>query len=133
MSSAGVSTHTHFDQDHNIFLQVVGQKRVTLFPAAVHHTLYPFPRVHSLWHKSSVPFHTTANGKGVDKRGEGERDGGGRDGDRGTPPVFDGYKAALHAAEVVVLNPGDLLYIPVPCWACVVRIPPPPPPQLGCY
>lgn len=96
LSSAGVSTHTHFDQDHNIFLQLAGSKKVTLFPPGAHETLYPFPRLHPLWHKSKVVF---ANKTAFAAGGSGGR-------------LFPGYVAALEAAQEVVLHPGDLLYIP---------------------
>ena len=52
LSSAGAVTHTHFDQDHNFFVQLSGRKRFTLFPAAQHRYMHVYPRLHPLWHKS---------------------------------------------------------------------------------
>jgi hypothetical protein len=56
ISSRGPNMHTHFDQDHNFFVQVYGQKRFTLFPPSDHDKMYLYPRVHPLWHKSQVDY-----------------------------------------------------------------------------
>jgi hypothetical protein len=54
ISTSGTSTHFHFDQDHNFFAQIVGQKRFTLVPASSFRDMSLFPRLHPLWHKSQI-------------------------------------------------------------------------------
>ena len=54
LSSAGMITHGHFDQDFNFFVQLVGEKRFTLWSASQHEMLSVYPRVHPMWHKSRV-------------------------------------------------------------------------------
>jgi len=48
--------HTHFDQDRNVFIQLVGRKRFVLFPPTANHQMYIYPRVHPLWHKAQPDF-----------------------------------------------------------------------------
>jgi hypothetical protein len=92
MSSPGGRTHLHFDQDHNVFVQLVGTKRFTLYPAADHHRLLPFPRLHPLWHKAQVEFPVP----GV---------------------VDDGrLRCAAGRRQQVTVGPGDVLYIPPYVW-----------------
>lgn len=91
LSSPEVALHTHFDQDHNFFVQIHGRKRIVLFPPSASDWLYPYPRTHPLWHKSQVDFQ------------------------RPVRSVFPDYDRALSSALQVTLEPGDLLYIP-PYW-----------------
>ena len=49
-------THTHFDNDHNFFVQLLGTKRMVLWPPNETQHLCPYPRLHPLWHKSRVDF-----------------------------------------------------------------------------
>jgi hypothetical protein len=89
ISTPRVEQRTHFDMDHNFFVQVVGTKRFTLFPPYEQDKLYTFPRLHPLWHKSQVDFHAP---------------------DIGAFPRY--AEAEVYEA---VLEPGDLLYVP-PLW-----------------
>ena len=49
LSSPGMRTHTHFDNDHNLFVQLVGRKRFVLWPPNQTGRLCPYPRLHPLW------------------------------------------------------------------------------------
>lgn len=86
VSSEGVNTHTHFDQDHNFFLQVAGRKRFVLARAHSHRAMHLFPRTHPMWHKSRLRF---------------------LDPDLPLFPDYEGVEAL--EAE---LGPGDVLYVP---------------------
>lgn len=90
LSSQGCNTHTHFDQDYNVFVQLVGRKRFTLFPPAMSPYMHIYPRVHPLWHKSQMDF------------------------DNPDLTLFPDYvKAEAFEGEV---GPGDILFIPPYYW-----------------
>lgn len=98
LSSAGMITHTHFDQDYNIFVQLVGRKRFTLWPPEQHEILYVFPRVHPMWHKSRVNY---------------------QDVDIAQFPAFPRARGIQ-----VELGPGDMLYVPPYTWHYVETLSP---------
>jgi hypothetical protein len=98
VSSAGMITHTHFDQDHNIYVQLVGRKRFTLWPPEQHELLYMFPRVHPMWHKSRVNY---------------------QDVDTAAFPAFPRARGVQ-----VELGPGDMLYMPPYTWHYVETLSP---------
>ena len=90
-SSGGARLWTHYDAMDNALVQLHGEKRVLLFPPRVAAGLY--------LDGSSSPI----VGLGVD--GEG-----------GWPEAFPAYRAAREAALEVILQPGDVLYVPA-LWA----------------
>lgn len=94
VSSTGMITHTHFDQDYNFFVQVYGEKEFALWEAPEHVHMHMFPRVHPMWHKSRV------NVKHPD------------------PTTFPRYRKAR--ALKAKLYPGDLLYVPPYTWHRVI-------------
>ena len=98
MSSKGMITHGHFDQDYNVFVQLVGQKRFTLWSPWQHELMYMYPRVHPLWHKSRINFN---------------------DPDVGRFPEFSRSRATQ-----VTLGPGDVLFIPPYTWHYVETLTP---------
>ena len=98
ISSPGMITHTHFDQDYNFFVQLVGEKRFTLWAAEQHELMYMYPRVHPLWHKSRVNIHEVDISK------------------------FPGFSRAR--AVQVKLGPGDMLYLPPYTWHYVETLSP---------
>ena len=98
ISSAGMITHGHFDQDYNFFVQLRGTKRFTLWSLSQHELLYMYPRVHPLWHKSQVNFRAL---------------------DLTRFPDF-----ANSRAEQVVLEPGHVLYVPPYTWHYVETLSP---------
>lgn len=98
ISSAGMITHTHFDQDYNIFVQLVGTKRFTLWSASQHELMYMYPRTHPMWHKSRVNY---------------------RDVDVTSFPAFTRARAVQ-----VELGAGDVLYVPPYTWHYVETLTP---------
>jgi len=97
LSSKGVRTHTHFDSDHNLFVQLLGTKRWYLYPPGAGPQLCPYPRLHPLWHKASYLFQE---------------------------PDVSLCPAAADAGPpmVVELQPGDVLYVPPFWWHHVLSI-----------
>ena len=98
VSSKGMITHGHFDQDFNVFVQVVGEKRFTLWPPSQHELLYSYPRVHPLWHKSRINFRS--------------------------PDTLAFPQFAKSKALQVTLKPGDLLFVPPYTWHYVETLSP---------
>ena len=98
ISSANMITHGHFDQDYNLFIQLVGTKRFTLWSPSQHELLYMYPRVHPMWHKSRINF---------------------RQIDLDRFPSF----AKSNAIQVTV-GPGEVLYIPPYTWHYVETLSP---------
>ena len=90
ISSPKMITHTHFDQDFNIFVQIKGRKRFTLWSPWQHELMYMYPRVHPMWHKSRINFQQP---------------------DLARFPLF----GKSHASQVTV-TPGDILFIPPYTW-----------------
>lgn len=90
LSTSGARTHTHFDSDHNMFVQLLGEKKWTLFPPSAGRSMCPYPRLHQMWHKARPDFIRP---------------------DLQTCP---GY-AELEGGLEIVLRPGDVLYVP-PFW-----------------
>jgi len=122
VSGKGVTTHTHFDQDHNFFVQVVGRKRFTVFASTVHEAMYPYPRLLPLWHKSQVVHKRRAARQ---HGGEGDRPGGGGEGEgsaRGGD--FPLHHHALGVMQTIEVGPGDVLYIPPYTWHRVETLAP---------
>ena len=101
ISSPGARTHTHFDNDHNSFVQLIGTKRFLLWPPNQTVNLCPFPRLHPLWHKSRMDFERPR----MEKRG---------------PCATYGRSEALG----VTVRPGDTLYIPPFWWHTVETLSP---------
>ena len=98
ISSAGMITHTHFDQDFNIFVQLVGSKRFTLWSPSQHESLYIYPRVHPLWHKSRInPTH---------------------------PDPVSMRRFSRSRPLQVELDPGDMLFVPPYTWHYVETLTP---------
>ena len=98
ISSAGMITHTHFDQDYNFFVQLVGKKRFTLWSPLQHDLMYVYPRVHPMWHKSRV------NHRAVDLE---------------KFPAF-----AQARGRQIELGPGDMLFVPPYTWHYVETLTP---------
>ena len=98
ISSPGMITHGHFDQDYNFFVQLVGEKKFTLWSPSQHELLYVFPRTHPLWHKSQVNF---------------------RSPDIQRFPAF-----AKSRAVQVTVRPGEVLFIPPYTWHYVETLSP---------
>ncbi len=98
ISSAGMITHGHFDQDFNFFVQLIGEKRFTLWSSTQHDLMYVFPRVHPMWHKSRLNFRA--------------------------PDVMRFPQFAKSRAVQVTVTPGDVLFIPPYTWHYVETLTP---------
>lgn len=98
ISSAGMITHAHFDQDFNFFVQLIGRKRFTLWPPSQHELMYPYPRVHPLWHKSRINYRA--------------------------PDIAQFPNFAKTRALQVVVGPGDVLFVPPYTWHYVETLSP---------
>ena len=107
LSSPGLRTHTHFDSDANVFVQLLGRKRFVLWAPNQTSRLCPYPRLHPLWHKSRVDFETAgplhAHSPAL-------------------PTACSNYSAS-EALAVDVL-PGDVLYLPPFWWHTVETLTP---------
>jgi lysine-specific demethylase 8/hypoxia-inducible factor 1-alpha inhibitor (HIF hydroxylase) len=99
---AGAGGHTeslHYDTFDGTLIQLTGQKRVVLFPPSQLSNLYPFPLLghlhHGLklrsWFSQVYP-------------------------DNPDFETFPGLKEAFKHRYEVILNPGDVLYLPVGWW-----------------
>jgi hypoxia-inducible factor 1-alpha inhibitor (HIF hydroxylase) len=85
----GVVTPGHFDEAHNFFSQIRGRKRFNLFSPIFFPSMYPFPFHHPADRQSRVDFYRP---------------------DHLTYPRFSEAKGVT-----VILEPGDVLYLP-PYW-----------------
>ncbi len=90
----GTTARAHFDISHNIAVCMAGHRRFTLFPPEQIHNLYP------------GPLEPTPGGQVISLVDF-------------TDPDFDAYprfRAALAAAQVAELEPGDVLFYPSMWW-----------------
>ena len=55
MGNAGVTANCHYDRSHNIFIQLHGRKKWTLFPPTDWKSLYLYPSIHPSYHQTQVP------------------------------------------------------------------------------
>eukprot|EP00118_Oscarella_pearsei_P018438 m.188926 g.188926 ORF g.188926 m.188926 type:complete len:289 (+) comp39398_c0_seq3:781-1647(+) len=89
MGQPGVIAHCHYDGYHNFYTQLFGRKRFTLFRPLQWRHLYPYPYLH--------PSHAQCQVNLSD-------------------PNMEQFPAVENAESVeVILEPGDLLYLP-PLW-----------------
>eukprot|EP00616_Rhizochromulina_sp_CCMP1243_P000940 CAMPEP_0118970540 /NCGR_PEP_ID=MMETSP1173-20130426/7412_1 /TAXON_ID=1034831 /ORGANISM="Rhizochromulina marina cf, Strain CCMP1243" /LENGTH=551 /DNA_ID=CAMNT_0006919915 /DNA_START=42 /DNA_END=1697 /DNA_ORIENTATION=- len=89
MSHPNVTAHAHYDQSHNFLIQLIGRKRVLLYPPRQYAYLYPFPHTHVSYHQSQVDF--------------------------ADPDVLTFPDFTRAGAVEAILEPGDAIYIP-PFW-----------------
>jgi hypothetical protein len=96
LSHPAVVAQTHYDTQHNFFLQVLGKKRFFIFP--LDSELYPYPNIHVSYRQSQMHLENTTSVLSHQN-------------------ILEKFPRAreLQAAEVIV-SPGDLLYIP-PFWS----------------
>ena len=53
-SSRGVVAHPHWDRNHNVFVQILGSKRITLIAPKDLDAVHPFPTLHASWAQAQV-------------------------------------------------------------------------------
>jgi hypothetical protein len=94
LASAGTTTHTHYDVDHNFFVQLSGTKTFTLFSPNDSSRLYFFPEAHPRARKSQVPLRQPSS-------------------HTDEPDQFDNLFPRFAEAErwVVTLEAGDVLFV----------------------
>ena len=100
LSSPGMRTHTHFDSDRNVFVQLLGRKRFVLWHPNETRKLCPYPRLHPLWHKSRADF------EAPDLR------------------VLACANYSHSVALVAEVQAGDVLYVPPYWWHTVETLSP---------
>eukprot|EP01121_Diplochlamys_sp_Union-15-3_P013126 TRINITY_DN4038_c0_g1_i2.p1 TRINITY_DN4038_c0_g1~~TRINITY_DN4038_c0_g1_i2.p1 ORF type:complete len:345 (+),score=48.58 TRINITY_DN4038_c0_g1_i2:54-1088(+) len=98
LGGADIGPPLHYDMDHNFFVQISGRKRFILFPPQEFRNLHLYPRVHPLTRKSQVNF------------------------DHPNFTATPNYKNAKGLQ--VVLDPGEVLYLPPYWWHNVHAITP---------
>jgi Cupin-like domain len=93
LGPAGHTEPLHFDTGDGTLMQLHGAKRVTLFPPAQTTNLYPFP-----FYREIPPWFSQV--------------------DTGRPDysAFPGYREALNHRVDVLLEQGEILFIPVSWW-----------------
>lgn len=88
MGSGGVIANCHFDRSHNIFIQLIGEKKWTLFPPKDWRIMYLFPSVHPSYHQAQVGNIESVNNSQFS--------------------LFDSHSKPF----VITVKPGDIMYIP---------------------
>lgn len=108
MGSKGSTAAVHHDPFDNFFVQIYGSKRFTLFPPEVQHALYVYPKTHPASRQAQVNINKLY----------------GEDGVSTDSPIVSTELAKfpllaepimLGAGIEIVVNPGDVLYLP-PFW-----------------
>jgi hypothetical protein len=94
LGSKGVTTPFHFDEMHNVFLQVYGQKRFTLLPPTAWNKLYLYPKFHIRHRNVQLPEFPLPQELFSE---------------------FPLYEYTTAIPQIADLNPGDVLYLP-PLW-----------------
>lgn len=89
MGHEGVTAQCHFDRSYNFFAQIHGRKRWTLYPPETWSLFYLYPHLHPNYHQSQV--------------------------DSANPDLERFPHFARPNGQQVILEPGDVLYIP-PYW-----------------
>ena len=110
VGTAGVSSPLHFDLAHNVYAQLRGRKRFLLFPPSATDALYVYPRLHPSSRQSQLDLRALPR-SAFPRFHARLRQTGGRGGSGGV----SSYRGGLQAREVV-LEPGDVLYIPPYHW-----------------
>ncbi|KAF2361559.1 JmjC domain [Trinorchestia longiramus] len=96
----GNVTPVHYDEQQNLFCQLVGHKKVILFSPDHHNRLYPHPVYHPHDRQSQVDL---------------------------SRPDFERFPGLRHIkGHEAVVGPGDVLYIPIYWWHEVHSLPPDP-------
>lgn len=116
ISHPGVVAQTHYDPQHNLFLQVLGFKRFLLFPPSTE--LYSYPSIHRSYRQSQVHLEEVKSIKS-DCSNSGSSTTSSQSSSSSSSNIEEGVfnliKSNTTQAFEVNLAPGDLLYIP-PYW-----------------
>jgi hypothetical protein len=106
LSHPGIVSQSHYDTQHNLFIQLQGVKRFYLFPPAVTGSLHSFPNIHRSYRQSQIPFSSNISS----------------DDFMLFPQAFNKESSnnSLLSAYEIILKPGDILYIP-PYWSHLIE------------
>jgi len=121
IGKGGVTTPTHNDAFHNVYVQLKGTKRFILFPPSLHTKLHLFPALHPQHQQSQLLLYNMTDSAAGDWSGV--------NASSVIPnhfPNFRSWATSLSAASLetdqaaerplsVTLAPGEVLYIP-PLW-----------------
>ena len=115
LSHPGVVAQTHYDTQHNLFVQVVGSKRFLLFPPGTE--LYSYPNIHRSYRQSQVhlEYNTTATAPSTPSTTARSQQLPQTTTDLTFGQKFSRVRPSNTTAIEVTLHPGDVLYIP-PYW-----------------
>eukprot|EP00808_Paulinella_micropora_P029913 g16238.t1 len=102
ISSSNVSARCHYDAENNLFVQIRGRKRMILFPTNVWPHLSSFPHSHPVARHSRIDFRAASL----------------------LPAEFLSLGAVLNQGWEVVLEPGDVLFLPSFWWHFVESLSP---------
>lgn len=91
MGSSGTTTTLHYDLDDNLLAQVRGKKRVILLDPEQTNFIYPFPANSKSYHFSQIP--------NIDK-----------------PDLLQFPKCQQAKSYEIILEPGEMLFIPAFWW-----------------
>jgi len=107
MGKPGVKAHAHYDHAHNLFIQFSGYKRWILYPPEVHDQLHPYPRLHPRRGQTIIDLEKNRVHASVI---EAASQSGKESLSEATIP-----REAVAKMRHVVVEPGDILYVP-PLW-----------------
>jgi hypothetical protein len=96
VGTRGVVARAHYDSFHNAFAQVAGRKAFLLRPPAAHAEMRLHPRAHPSYRQAQVDGYASLQ----------------RDVQCGGAAGLDAADAPETAAAEVILEPGDVLYLP---------------------
>lgn len=102
LSHPGVISQTHYDTQHNIFIQIQGIKKFYFFEPK--EELYYYPNIHRSYRQSQIPLNMERPSKLKNDQGDTERDD--------DFPLLHPSNASVYE---IIVKPGDILYIP-PYW-----------------
>ena len=103
----GTTTQSHYDQPHNMFVQLLGSKIFTVLPPCAIDAVYLYPDLHQRARKVQVPLDDITN---VEQQTIGMKF-----------PLFKRHIRNAARMTTVVVGPGDILYLP-PFWIHGVRV-----------
>jgi hypothetical protein len=107
LSHPGVVSQTHYDTQHNIFLQIQGMKRFHLFPPETE--LYLYPNIHRSYRQSQIHFEDHFEETSTSSTSSSTSTS------QSSIQRFHLVNNQTVEGIEIILSPGDILYIP-PYW-----------------
>jgi hypothetical protein len=129
LGGGGITTQCHYDLSHNFYVQLRGRKAFVLAAPGAARALQLFPRSHPGRQKSQIPWEqdyaAAASTDRSDTAGAGMapvNDGGGNRSGLSRSAYW--ASRGVDGARMVVLEPGDVLYLPPTFFHHVTALPP---------